>query len=720
MISSFLSGDLVYAISWTIVHSLWQISLICLLLFLFLRATPKLKSNHRYIVSYASLAVIILMSLVTFCSYYFDPVSVSYLGQFLDPEIKASTVESSMPIQMGWTDYIEYYTPLIVNVWIIGALLFALKIAGGYIYIKNLISSAIPMDTNLNKTINKLRKKYNISRTVQIKSSNKINTPMVMGYIKPIILFPVGLVNQLTVSEVESILAHELAHVKRHDFLLNLFQMVAEAIFYYHPGIWYISSRINAERENCCDDLAISMTGNNISYAKTLIKLQDLRLSGNYKPALAYSGNKNTFTYRIMRILNQTKAGHQYRDKFLALFLVFASLILGANNWESNSPEVNSPDIYFIDDCPSDTEQIKYYLDTIPEKNTFHIKKLTDEKDVEMEMENGEITRLTIDGKVIPTEEYEKHKDLVKELSPRKGKDFITIFPECDKDVGNVYIFRDTDKELVNIDSILNSVDKKKVEIIKNYWTSEDDIDFHEIESIIIDTLEEGVIAKKFPRHRMRKSIVIDSVFDLMPDKMPRVMFFPDIEEEMEDIIIELENDIVLDFDNDMEAEDIIIRLKKELDDEMHFDVKKLKESINEKELRFELRELREKAREDARDRKERIEIHRNFGREPHVFRHHENEFIFGEPKVNNVSEALASRLLEDQLIDDDEKSKIELSSKYLKINGDKQPENIWKKYLKIYEEFSGLSLEKGSKMKFEIDPKDYNTRVHQVYKMRI
>ena len=122
-----------------------------------------------------------------------------------------------------------------------------------------------------------------------------------MGYLKPVILFPLGLVNQLSTSEVEAILAHEMAHIKRHDYIFNLLQMLVESIFYYHPGIWYISSRINAERENCCDDMAIAFTASNVSYAKTLVKLQDLKRLGNYSPALSFSGNKQIFTQRIMK-----------------------------------------------------------------------------------------------------------------------------------------------------------------------------------------------------------------------------------------------------------------------------------------------------------------------------------------------------------------------------------------------------------------------------------
>ena len=130
--------------------------------------------------------------------------------------------------------------------------------------------------------------------TVRLKSSTLINTPVVVGYIKPTILFPIALINQLSIVEIEAILAHELAHIKRHDYLLNIIQILIETIFYYHPAIWFISSKVRFERENCCDDLAIDKIGSSVSYAKTLIKLQELKLNP-VKSALAFSGNKKHF-----------------------------------------------------------------------------------------------------------------------------------------------------------------------------------------------------------------------------------------------------------------------------------------------------------------------------------------------------------------------------------------------------------------------------------------
>jgi hypothetical protein len=558
---------------------------------------------------------------------------------------------------------------------------------------------------------------------------------MVMGYIKPVILFPIGLVNHLSVSEVESILAHELAHVKRHDFILNIIQMVAEALYYYHPCIWYISSRINAERENCCDDLAIAITGNNISYAKTLVKLQDLKISGKLKPALAYAGNKNTFTQRIMRILNQSSAANQYRDKFLALFLVFASLVLGANNWELNRNEtVESPEIYFIDDCPQDASDIKYYLDTIPEKNTFHIKKITDEQNVEMEMDNGEVIKLKIDGKDIDKKDYDKYEVIISELQPKKGKDIVTIFPNCDDNLGAVYLYKDLDNEIIRLDSVLGNLEKEKVNIIRNYWTNDNAFAYEELHEAIIDTIEPGVIAKRYPNRFMREKINIDSVFDLLPEKMPKIYFKNFDGNDEEELVFEFNDDIRIDLQNEME--DVIIELENSLNqEEVEIRLKEMKDKLNRKEIEIELRDRdsrlqKERALLDLRkmyaEEEERVNRIDNKIRiyadelEAQVFPEAATELYFGNRGTATVSDKLTQELLEDRLISREEISKIELTGKFLKINGDKQPKNLWMKYKEIYEEFTGLELSKSSKLKFDIDPQNEVQAVNIFSRRRI
>jgi len=368
MITQFLSNDLTYAMAWTLVHSLWQITLVAVILSVILKFTSKVKPQARYLLAFAALGTVVVAAVVTFAIYFLEgnpqaqTVVSSFSGEYLSRgEIGVET--------NAFFALIDKYLFVIVNVWVLGSALFLLKIVGGYTYLRKLVTEADFEEEKLTKKLNKLKKSFNIQRDLLLKTSHRITSPMVVGFIRPVILFPIGLVNQLSSEEVLAILSHELAHIKRHDFLFNLIQSVTEAIFYFHPGIWYISSAIRTERESCCDDLAIEMTGNKVSYAKTLIKLQEMNMH-NLQPAVAMAGSN--FSQRIKRIMDVPVQGSQLKERLIAVFLVcFAMMGFATDKSTVPADTEQDLDIYIIDDCPSDLNEIKYYLDTIPEKNDF-------------------------------------------------------------------------------------------------------------------------------------------------------------------------------------------------------------------------------------------------------------------------------------------------------------------------------------------------------------
>ena len=123
---------------------------------------------------------------------------------------------------------------------------------------------------------------------------------MVLGHFRPVILLPVGLLVGLPPGQVEAILLHELAHIRRYDYLVNVWQRLVEGLMFYHPLVWWISSVIRTERENCCDDMAVAITGDAHAYAAALAALEQTRCSG-YEPAVAAGGG--SLVKRIRRLL---------------------------------------------------------------------------------------------------------------------------------------------------------------------------------------------------------------------------------------------------------------------------------------------------------------------------------------------------------------------------------------------------------------------------------
>ena len=123
----------------------------------------------------------------------------------------------------------------------------------------------------------RLSRRLHIGRAITLLESALVDVPTVIGWLKPVVLLPASALAGLSPQQLEAILAHELAHIRRHDYLVNLLQTLVETVLFYHPAVWWLSRRIRIERENCCDDLAVSLCGDPVAYAQALADLEALR-----------------------------------------------------------------------------------------------------------------------------------------------------------------------------------------------------------------------------------------------------------------------------------------------------------------------------------------------------------------------------------------------------------------------------------------------------------
>src|SRR5262249_13851986 len=137
--------------------------------------------------------------------------------------------------------------------------------------------------------VTRLSRRLHIARRVRIFRSSLVDVPTVIGWLKPVVLVPASALAGLAPHQLEAVLAHELAHIRRHDYLVNLMQTLVETLLFYHPAVWWLSRRIRLERENCCDDLAVHLCGDPYTYARALADLEQLR-GGRRQLALAATG----------------------------------------------------------------------------------------------------------------------------------------------------------------------------------------------------------------------------------------------------------------------------------------------------------------------------------------------------------------------------------------------------------------------------------------------
>ncbi len=328
IIPDLFATDWANALGWTLLYSVWQSLLILLLVVACLRFIPGALSKVRYAVTCSGFFLITLSSLVTFLSMLAQAHSSAMLSPAAQPQYQFSqhqrggafAIEKIFSLLAGM---IQQNMPLIITAWIIGFVVFVARFLSGVLYTYKLTASAQPVESEWNQYIMSISGKLGISKLITLAQSRTITSPMVIGYFKPVILIPVGMLSGLSTEQLETIFLHELAHIKRHDYLVNLIQSVVETVFFFNPVIWTLSELIRREREFCCDDLVIGQHGHASAYARALVQLEEARLS-KHLFALSLAENKNELLNRIRRIMEKSVKNYSGKNRLLVPVVLLA------------------------------------------------------------------------------------------------------------------------------------------------------------------------------------------------------------------------------------------------------------------------------------------------------------------------------------------------------------------------------------------------------------
>ena len=206
-----------------------------------------------------------------------------------------------------WRVQIERLLPVVVSVWLVGVGFFVARLAAGWWHVRRLYKSTLRSPgSHLQQMADVVAERIGLRRLVHIVDSDLLDTPTALGWIRPVVLVPVAVVAQLTPMQVEAILAHELSHIQRHDYLVNLIQSVCEVFFFYHPAVWWLSARIRSEREHCCDDTAVKVCGDAVLYVKALKQLEEARKPAaerSQQSRLVFAATGGSLVGRVRRLL---------------------------------------------------------------------------------------------------------------------------------------------------------------------------------------------------------------------------------------------------------------------------------------------------------------------------------------------------------------------------------------------------------------------------------
>jgi beta-lactamase regulating signal transducer with metallopeptidase domain len=372
-------NNLIKAIGWSILHSLWQGAIIFAVLFITLSLYGKASAKLKHNLSMVSLLLIFVGFCLTFAALFNLPTKASSGTELT---LNAATLQQFYSFSDSWTFKTERYFPLVVSMYVLGISFQLLVLISGYIKLKQLKSSAVSVfpEAWLNtaeETLNKLR----ISKKVKFYLSEKVNVPLAVGFVKPVVLFPVALVTQLEIKQVEAILIHELSHIRRNDYLLNLLKTGIETVLFFNPFVWLTSRFIHIEREHACDDLVVELTGAPVAYAHTLLKLELIRDKSQPALSLAATGKNQHLYQRIKRITNMKTTYMNVKQKALALCLTLTTVISLAwiNPTENKNEDTNPQAIktttvkQFINSIAHTHKQLylKADTDTVKKKKTF-------------------------------------------------------------------------------------------------------------------------------------------------------------------------------------------------------------------------------------------------------------------------------------------------------------------------------------------------------------
>lgn len=345
----------IYMIGWILAHFLWQGVITGLVLAVLLTFLRHKSANTRYIVSCITFFSMLLFPLLTFLFLISDhsgstPFSTTFTPPVNNPavlsdnaSITASSISSNdgedvnqpaTPIseqealQAIWNHFcfrIKPYLPSFVLIWIVGIFILSGWRLLGWIGLHRLKKHHVaPILLDLQDRFTILIHKLGISKSVKILESSLADIPLTIGFFKPVILIPSSVLSGLSPEHLEAIIAHELAHIRRHDYLINLFQTIVETIFFYHPVVWWISNRIRIERERCCDEIASKTCKSVLSYVQALAKLEDMRM---YFSQLAMAANAGNTLNRIRYMLQIPSSPKRNSSILIASTVCFFSVL---------------------------------------------------------------------------------------------------------------------------------------------------------------------------------------------------------------------------------------------------------------------------------------------------------------------------------------------------------------------------------------------------------
>ena len=320
------SGSLIIAIGKTIIHSVWMGLIILAALRMVLLAISHRHSNQRYLVSVASLILLAASVLATFLLLYTPGIQAGSVFSVLEADRSIPHFLLMEPSSASSWEPNLLFT-LCSYIYFAGMLFMVLRSLSSYSYIRKLKKSGRRVSGEWQDALKRISSLLGIKKEVCFLQSDQVTGPLIIGLLKPAVIVPVGMFTHLSLSQIETILIHELYHLKRLDYLVNIMQLFMEGVLFYNPAVWYISDRIRLEREHSCDDAVVKASNDPVNYAKALVQLAEHQQYIRLVPG-AGGSSKNHFMTRIRRIINRNDMKKNMQERVMSLLLLAGAIMV--------------------------------------------------------------------------------------------------------------------------------------------------------------------------------------------------------------------------------------------------------------------------------------------------------------------------------------------------------------------------------------------------------
>ena len=328
-LTSWLPPSAMHSLGWALLHFLWQGTALAALAAVFMALCRR--SSMRYALAVGALILMLAAPIATF--FLLTPSGMAtpapHSAAVHTPvAARQAAPKTSSGVARYSPSFETLPLPWLVEAWLLGVAFLSLRSAGGFLLLERerRKRSTTPSERVL-AMCRTLQSQLGLDRTIRYLECQWLQAPAVVGWFRPIVFLPVTALTGLSEEQLRSVIAHELAHIQRLDSFVNVFQVAVETLLFYHPAVWWLNQRIRAEREHCCDDVAINLCGNPVEYARALTLMEEWRSV----PALAMAANRGPLSQRIFRVLGLRPAGAGTRGIGLTggLLCLVAALVAG-------------------------------------------------------------------------------------------------------------------------------------------------------------------------------------------------------------------------------------------------------------------------------------------------------------------------------------------------------------------------------------------------------